>query len=68
MFDKNKYANDYVKNHYDVIKFSIPKGCKEELKQLSADNGFSNVSQFIISTLEDTYFIDLHTKRKQKDK
>ena len=67
MFDKSKYDSEFAKNNYDRVIFTIPKGCKEELKQVAIDNGLS-VNQLIIQTLEDTYFVDLHTKRKQKDK
>lgn len=41
----------YNMAHYDRIEFSVPKGRKEELKQIAESRGMS-LSAFIIDCIE----------------
>ncbi len=45
-FDKVKYKNDFNKQKYDRINLMVPKGKKDELKQLAKEAGIS-VNEYI---------------------
>ena len=38
---QQKAVNKYMKENYDRINLTVPKGSKEELQQIAADNGQS---------------------------
>ena len=40
-FDKVKYKNDFNKQNYDRINLMVPKGKKDELKQMAKEAGIS---------------------------
>lgn len=46
-----KAVNKYIKNNYDRINLTIPKGKKEEYKQMAEAAGKS-LNQFIIDKIE----------------
>jgi hypothetical protein len=48
-----KAKNKYNDANYDRISLSVPKGKKEEYKQL-ADNAGKSLNQFIIDCVEST--------------
>ena len=45
-FDEVKYKNDFNKQKYDRINLMVPKGKKDELKQLAKEAGIS-VNEYI---------------------
>ena len=45
-FDPTKYKNDFNKQNYDRINLMIPKGKKDELKELAKEAGIS-VNEYI---------------------
>lgn len=57
-FDQTKYKNDFNKENYDRIEFTIPKGRKNELRQFAKSKGRS-VSEVIVEALESYYNINL---------
>lgn len=58
-FNKQEYDNNYIRNNYDVIRATVPKGRGSDIKKLAAQNGIS-VSQLIVRALEQVYHIDLN--------
>ena len=40
-FDKTAYDNEYVKQHYDKVSFTVPKGKRDALKALAKQEGLS---------------------------
>ena len=57
-FDKQAYDKEYVRNNYDVIRATVPKGRGADIKKVAAQHGIS-VSQLIVRALEQAYHIDL---------
>lgn len=53
-FDKIRYDNDYLREHYDTIRALVPKGKRDEIKHAAAIQGLS-VSQYIVEALEAHY-------------
>ena len=45
-FDKIKYDNKFISEHYDRINLTVPKGRKAELQEYCKQNGTS-VNAFI---------------------
>lgn len=45
-FNQFKYQNDFVKNNYDRINLTMPKGKKDTIKQAATTAGMS-VNEFI---------------------
>lgn len=64
-FDQNKYIADYIRDNYDQVMLKIPKGKKEVLKALAAENhitddrGRTSVNRLIIEAIEEKYGVDL---------
>lgn len=54
-FVKSEYDNEWKKNNKDQLKIWIPKGTKEELKQLATDQG-KEMSRLIKDALY--YYMD----------
>lgn len=59
--NKADYDNNYIKQKYDIIKFLIPKGNKEKLKEL-AQKKDTSVSKIIIDGVERYYNISITDK------
>ena len=57
-FDQSKYAQEYNKVNYDVIRATVPKGCRKVLQQEASIRGVS-LSQLIVDALEYAYKVDL---------
>ena len=47
-----KAVNKYIKNNYDRINLTIPKGKKEEYKRIAESEGKS-LNQFIIDAINE---------------
>lgn len=54
-FDRSKYEVEYKKKNFDQLKIVIPKGKKEELKEMAAGQG-KEMSTFIRDALY--YYMD----------
>lgn len=46
-FNQSKYISDYIKQNYDTIKFQLPKGYKDKVKKLTAENGCKSMNEYI---------------------
>ena len=57
-FDQQTYVDEYKREHYDIIRATVPKGKRDEIKQAATLKGLS-VSQFIVEALERQYGLDL---------
>lgn len=57
-FNQGKYANEYKRTNYDVVRALVPKGCGKVIKEEAAIRGKS-VSQFLVEAVEYTYKLDL---------
>ena len=55
-FDKVGYDNEYQKQNYDRISVFVPKGKRDELKDLAAEKRVS-VNELIITAIEEYYHI-----------
>lgn len=70
-YDEKKYKAQFLKENYDRIIITVPKGQREKLRQLATDldmrdnKGLISVTRLIINALEKTYKIDL-SNPKQK--
>ena len=51
-FNQISYQNDYIKEKYDRINLTVPKGRKEEIKKKAAAAGKS-VNEYINSLIHD---------------
>lgn len=51
-FNQIAYQNDYIKEKYDRINLTVPKGRKEEIKKKAATVGKS-VNEYINSLIDD---------------
>ena len=51
-FNQIAYQNDYIKEKYDRINLTVPKGRKEEIKKRAAAAGKS-VNEYINSLIDD---------------
>lgn len=51
-FNQISYQNDYIKEKYDRINLTVPKGRKEEIKKKAAAAGKS-VNEYINSLIDD---------------
>lgn len=50
-FNQIAYQNDYIREKYDRINLTVPKGRKEEIKKKAAAAG-KNVNEYINNLLE----------------
>ena len=50
-FDKNKYINQYKKEHYSKLSVDLPKDTKEELVNICKNKKIT-IKQFIIEAIE----------------
>lgn len=51
-FNQIAYQNDYIKQKYDRINLTVPKGRKEEIKKKAEAQGMS-VNQYINKLLDE---------------
>ena len=58
-FNKVKYDNDYIKNNYDQVRFTVKKGKKEELKVHCSKYGYKSVNDFIKQAVNEKIERDL---------
>ena len=49
-FDKNKYLQNYSKEHYDRVLALVPKGMKETIRSRSNACGLT-MTQYLIMTM-----------------
>ena len=52
-FDKTAYDNEYIKNNYDVIKLTVPKGEKPRLQDHAESRG-EKLNAFIRRAIRET--------------
>lgn len=57
-FDQVEYKNQYNKENYDIVRFTVPKGKREVLKGRAQELGIS-VSELVVRALEKQYLLDL---------
>ena len=50
-FNQIAYQNDYIKEKYDRINLTVPKGRKEKIKEKAASMGMS-VNEYINSLID----------------
>lgn len=58
-FNKVKYDNDYIKNNYDQVRFTVKKGKKEELKIHCSKFGYKSLNNFINQAINEKIARDL---------
>lgn len=58
-FNKVKYDNDYIKNNYDQVRFTVKKGKKEELKIHCSKFGYKSMNDFINQAVNEKIARDL---------
>lgn len=58
-FNKVKYDNDYIKNNYDQVRFTVKKGKKEELKIHCSKFGYKSLNDFINKAVNEKIARDL---------
>lgn len=58
-FNKVKYDNDYIKNNYDQVRFTVKKGKKEELKVHCIKFGYKSLNDFINKAVNEKIARDL---------
>ena len=58
-FNKVKYDNDYIKNNYDQVRFTVKKGKKEELKVHCSKFGYKSLNDFITQAVNEKIARDL---------
>lgn len=58
-FNKVKYDNDYIKNNYDQVRFTVKKGKKEELKVHCIKFGYKSLNDFINKAVNEKIERDL---------
>lgn len=56
-FDKIAYDNEYIKNNYDVIKLTVPKGGKPQLQGHAISRG-EKLNAFIRRAIRETMMQD----------
>ena len=57
-FDANKYAVQYVREHYYVVKVRIPKDKQDTVKDIAEDRGMA-VSEAFVRAFEHTYGVKI---------
>ena len=58
-FNKVKYDNQYIKENLDIIKFSVPKGEKDQIKSYATKCGES-ISAFLRRAIRLIRWVDSH--------
>lgn len=50
-FNASKYRNDFIKQNYDRVNLTLPKGKKEQVKAAAAAAGMS-LNEFINAAID----------------
>ena len=50
--DRYKYQNEYIKNNYDKIVLTLPKGFKKEVENIAKNKGFKNITEYVKELLK----------------
>lgn len=50
--DRYKYQNDYIKNNYDKIILTFPKGQKAEIEKHMSEKGYRKLTDYIKALIE----------------
>ena len=53
-FNQIAYQNDYIKEKYDRINLTVPKGSKEEIKK-KAEAAGKSVNEYINDLIDDDF-------------
>lgn len=64
-FNQSDYKHSFARENYDQLNISVPKGKKQELKNLAEDFGIS-LNKLITVAIEEKYLIDLSGKRENR--
>lgn len=59
---KTQYKNEFLKNNYDQVRFTVKKGKKEELKEHCSKYGYKSVNDFIKQAVNEKIARDLGNK------
>lgn len=57
-FNPNGYKAQFNKDNYDIIRFQVPKGKREDIKKCADKLGIS-MSELVVRALEKQYLLDL---------
>lgn len=57
-FDKVSYDKGFIKEHYDRIEFTVPKGKRDEFKAFAKKQGIP-MAELIVLAVKAQYGIDL---------
>lgn len=56
---KTQYKNEFLKNNYDQVRFTVKKGKKEELKVHCIKFGYKSLNDFINKAVNEKIARDL---------
>jgi len=56
---KTQYKNEFLKNNYDQVRFTVKKGKKEELKEHCSKFGYKSLNDFINKAVNEKIKRDL---------
>ena len=56
---KTQYKNEFLKNNYDQVRFTVKKGKKEELKEHCSKFGYKSLNDFINKAVSEKIARDL---------
>ena len=56
---KTQYKNEFLKNNYDQVRFTVKKGKKEELKEHCSKFGYKSLNDFINKAVNEKIARDL---------
>lgn len=67
---RTQYKNDFNKEHYERINFSVPKGMKDVIKRLAQSQGMSMNKYFLylVNKDQEGQFDNMQLAEKSKDK
>ena len=67
---KTEYKNQFNKEHYERINFSVPKGTKQVIKDLARDKGMSMNKYFLFLVMKDQegMFDNMQIAEKNREK
>ena len=49
----NAYKNEFIKQNYDRVNLTLPKGQKEEIEKYRSEHGFRSVNDFIAAAIQE---------------
>lgn len=50
--DRYKYQNEYIKNNYDKIVLTLPKGFKKEVDNIAKNKGFKTITEYLKALID----------------